>query len=182
MSQPVRAMPLISRLKSFLHKRAVDKFHTTNLSKAPANHFSSIKTVGILFDATHDVERDTVLGYARRLREEGIVVALLGFFNTKVEGIDFNFPYIDLKNLSFSQIPHGSQVEHFIQTPFDVLINLDTAMHKPLNYIAAASKALFKIGPAEGDHKHYDLMIAAPNHDLTNYIEQIKTTFNKIQG
>lgn len=180
--QRVRTMPLFSRLKSFLYQRAVNKFHSTNLAKAPAGLFSSIKSVGVLFDATHASDRELILGYANDLRAKGISVSLLGYFAAKIEGVDFKFDYIDLKNLSFAYIPHGEQVRTFINAPFDVLINLDSSMQKPLNYIAAASKALFKIGPAEGDHRHYDLMVTAPDKDLNTYIQHIKSTFNKIQG
>jgi hypothetical protein len=67
-------------------------------------------------------------------------------------------------------------------TPFDVLINLDTEMYRPVSYIAAASQALFKIGPAEGNHDHYDLMIATHGKDVNEYIEQIRSVFNKIEG
>jgi hypothetical protein len=120
--------------------------------------------------------------YRSRLQHTGITVTLFGYFNSKVEGITFPFDFIDLDNLSFAYLPEGEAVRKFIATPFDVLINLDTEMYKPISYIAAASHALFKIGPAEGDHNHYDLMVTTHGKDVNQYIEQIRSVFNRIEG
>lgn len=165
-----------------MHDRAMAKFRTTNLNKVPDNHFSEIKSVGIAFLASDAKDREEVLKYADYLKKTGFDVETFGFFNSKIKDITFPFKFIDLTNLSFAYLPLGEQVIEFINKPFDVLINLDTASHKPLNYIAAASKALFKIGPAHGNHAHYDLMIEMHEHDLARYIQDIRTTFNKIQG
>jgi hypothetical protein len=176
------AMPVIARLKKFLYQRAIRRYRSTNLNKVPENHFSVIRSVGILFDASQAHDREVILAYAERLRGSGIKVSLCGFFNSKVEGITFPFDFIDLKSVSFAGLPRGEHVEKFIEAPFDVLINLDMSLHRPLNYIAAASKALFKIGPAEGDQRHYDLLIGIPDRNMEKFIHEIRTTFNKIQG
>jgi hypothetical protein len=175
-------MAMMLRLKDFLHNRIVGRYHETNLEKAPADHFSSIRSVGILFDAADSRDRDIVLDYAEQLRSQGIQVWPLGYFNSKVEGITFKFDFIDLTKLSFAFIPKGERVKEFIAKPFDLLVNLDSSLHKPLNYIAAASKALFKIGPANGNHQHYDLMIEMQEQDISKYIQEIRKTFNKISG
>lgn len=175
-------MPLISRLKTFMHDRAMARFRTTNLNKVPDNHFSAIKSVGIVFVATDTKDREVVLKYVEYLKKTGIDVDILGFFDAKIKDVTFPFKFFDLTNLSFAFLPQGEQVSAFVHRQFDVLINLDTATHRPLNYIAAASRALFKIGPAHGNHAHYDLMIEMHQHDLARYIQDIRTTFNKIQG
>lgn len=175
-------MPVISRLKTFLHKRAIAKFRGTNLNKLPENHFSSIKSIGILFEAIEAKDREIVLEYAELLKKMGIDVWPFGFFNSKIKDITFPFEFIDLTHVTFAFLPEGKRIAEFIATQFDVLINLDTSSHRPLNYIAAASKALFKIGPAHGNHAHYDLMIEMHEKDLARYIQDIRTTFNKIQG
>ena len=180
--QSIVSMPVISRLKTFLHNRALARYPGTNLNMLPENHFSSIKSVGILFEAMDAKDREVVLGYAELLKKMGMDVSPLGFFNSKIKDITFPFDFIDLNNITFAFLPEGEKISKFIATPFDVLINLDTSSHRPLNYIAAASKALFKIGPAHGNHTHYDLMIEMHEKDLARYIQDIRTTFNKIQG
>ncbi len=180
--QSIAPMPLILNLKKFLHNRAIGKFRSTNLNRLPENHFSTIRSVGVLFEATDAKDREVVLDYSSNLRKSGIEVWPFGFFDSKIKDITFPFDFIDLKSITFAFLPEGERIAKFIATPFDVLINLDTSSHMPMNYIAAASRALFKIGPAHGNHAHYDLMIEMHERDIAGYIQEIRTTFNKIQG
>lgn len=181
-AQPRTDMALVLKIKDFLFKRALRKYKSTNLNHAPADLFAQIKTVGILFDAAEAKNREVILDYAGKLNSSGITTQLLGFIPSKVNGVSFSFDFIDVKNLSFSGIPQGQAIDNFINNRFDLLINLDTSMHKPLTYIAVASKAFFKIGPAHGEHHHYDLMISMQGNDIATYIQEIRTTFNKILG
>jgi hypothetical protein len=181
-TQPVNVMTLISRLKSLLYSRTLQKFHATNLNKVPVDHFSAIRTVGILLDASDSRHCRIIRDYQQKLTGMGVTSQLLGYYNSRVVDDPPDFPFFTAQQLSFAYIPKAGVADEFINTPFDVLINLDMKMHKPLSYIAAASKALFKIGPANGDHRHYDLMIHTPDGDLEKYLEEIRATFNKIQG
>ncbi|HLF65135.1 MAG TPA: hypothetical protein VI603_15330, partial [Saprospiraceae bacterium] len=95
-------MPVISRLKTFLHNRALARYHGTNLNMLPENHFSSIKSVGILFEAMDAKDREVVLGYAELLKKMGMDVWPFGFFNSKIKDITFPFDFIDLNNITFA--------------------------------------------------------------------------------
>lgn len=175
-------MTLLLDLRDFLYRRALRKFKDTNLSKAPDNHFGQIRKVGIIFDANEAKDREAVMAYADRLRKTGINVWIFGYFNTKIEDITFPFDFIDTTSLSFAHLPKGEKIRDFIGTKFDVLINLDTAQYPAVGYIAAASQALFKIGPANGNPAHYDLMVESSSQDLRKYIDDIRTIVNKISG
>jgi hypothetical protein len=178
----MQEMPLTTKLRNYLHERALRKYRGTNIDHAPVDLFNQIKSVGILFDANDARDRDAVLEFTAQLKAEGIDAWPFGFFNSKIEGLTFNFDYIDLNQLSFAYLPKGERIRKFIATEFDLLVNLDTAQYAPVNFIAAASKALFKIGPARGNPAHYDLMIDTAEKDLRKYIIEIRTTFNKISG
>lgn len=175
-------MAVLNKLKDFLYRQSLRKYRSTNLAKASPGHFKNIRSVGIIFDAMEARDRDVVLDYARTLKEGGIAVDILGYFNTKIEGPSFKVPYFDIRGLNFAGIPTGEHVHTFIQKPFDVLINLDQSDHKAINYVCAASQAIFKCGPAHGNPAHYDLMVAMQGGDLKAYLDQIRITFNKISG
>jgi hypothetical protein len=175
-------MPLISRFKVFLYYRALNKFRSTHLSKVKPDHFSKIRRIAIVFDPQNAEHRNVIKEYKHTLEEAGIQVSLFGYLDTKNPGITFDFPCIDQNSLSFAWIPKGQLVADFISTPFDVLINLDQAQHKPVNYICAASQAFFKIGPARGDSRHYDLMIDMQGNDIRRYLDEMRIIFNKIVG
>ena len=173
-------MPFLTRLRRFIYERALGRYTTTNVHQIGEKHFAEISSVGIVFDANEAADREAVLKYVDRLRNSGIEVWPFGFFHTRIMDVTFPFDFIDNTNLSFARLPKGERVREFIQTPFDVLINLDTVLYPPINYICAASRALFKIGPANGDPAHYDLMIDTHENTLERYIEEIRKTFKKI--
>lgn len=175
-------MPIVDKLRDYLHTRALRKFKATHLSQAPHNHFGQIRKIGILFDANEAGDREAVIEYADRLRKTGINVWIFGYFDAKIEQVTFPFDFFDKTHLSFAHLPKGEKVQQFINTRFDVLINLDVEQYPALNYIAAASQALFKIGPATADPLHYDLMIGSGSDNLRQYIDQIRSVFNKISG
>ncbi|NJM15859.1 MAG: hypothetical protein HC896_11270, partial [Bacteroidales bacterium] len=66
--------------------------------------------------------------------------------------------------------PISVTVESFIQTKFDILINLSLEPSYPIEYVVALSNAQFKVGKFEQDNLHLDLMI-----DLTKEMETFRT-------
>ena len=121
-------------------------------------------TIGIVFDPTENEEHDLVKKYVNYLKEMKKKVKAIGFYNIKdVPQSTYSkleFDYISLKDLSWNQSPAGVVVDNFIGEEFDVLIDLNTRDHFPLQYIASLSKAKFKVGKNAGpDTSIYDMVI-----------------------
>lgn len=174
-------MPYLDSLRKFLFKRRLKAFKTTNLHKVQEGHFKKIANIGVLFDATELDVRERIIQFAERQKEGGRRVKMLGFFNKKIDGISFSFPYFSLKDLNFAYIPKSREISDFVSEPFDVLICLDLQLRDPILYVSAASKAYFKIGPGSADSRFFDLMIETNSQDsLEEYIQTVKDTFNKI--
>ncbi|MCD8528766.1 MAG: hypothetical protein LRY27_02035 [Chitinophagales bacterium] len=72
-------------------------------------------------------------------------------------------------------MPDSDRIQKFENTSFDMLIVALTEECLPIEYIAAASKAKFKVGTFN-QHKtiYYDLMVDTnQNKDLKYLLEQI---------
>lgn len=174
-------MPYLESLRKFLFRRRLSSFNSTNLHKAGEGHFNKIRSIGIVFDATDLDTRERVMLFAKRQKEGGSKVKLLGFFNKKLDDISFSFPYFSLKDINFFYIPKSDAVDEFIREPFDVLICLDLQVQDVILYISAASQAIFKIGPGQEHSRYFDLLVdLKPSEGLEGYIKTIKETFNKI--
>ena len=171
---------MIERLKQKLFERAINRFDSTNLEQINSRHFDEIGSVGIIFEASNPAACETVMKFRHDLIHREKEVQILGFFNQKQVLVAMPFNYFTLEHLNFALVPKGDIVRQFIAQQFDVLINLDHESCQPLNYIAAASNAMFKIGPASGNYKHYDLMIDMPKFELQAFIQEIRHTFNQI--
>jgi hypothetical protein len=171
---------MIDKVKQLLYNRSLKRYQATNLDNIPNGHFTRVKTVGITFNAG-EIDQDVLLTFTNDLKNRDKDVTMLAFFAQKQDPSPQEFGYFTLGHLSFSGIPKSDVVEQFISREFDVLINMDYNAHPALNYVCAASRALFKIGPATGHARHYDLMIDMQDRfDLDNYIREIRKTFNLI--
>lgn len=170
---------MLTRLRDILHKRELARYRDTNIHLTEGDHFSKLRTIGITFDAGEDFE--PIMKFKRKLEEHKFDVTLLGYFNTREDPGVQRFNYFTNTTLNFKKIPTSEVALKFIETPFDILINLDLNNNLALNFVAAASSALFKVGKAGGNTEHYDLMIElSKGGKVAQFIKEIRQTVNSI--
>lgn len=172
---------MLTGLKQILYNRKLKRYKTTNLHKIPSDHFDNISSVGILFDAILEKDQKSVLRFQEKLKKSGKDVHVLGYFDQKEEPGPQSFSYFNAEAVGFAMTPSSDVAKQFTENPFDVFINLDFQLHAPTNYISAASRALFKIGPACGNSNHYDLMIdLGEDYKVNEFISEMQRVFNLI--
>jgi len=143
--------------------------------------FEKVRTVGIIFDATSTEDYDIVKRYVVYLREHLKKVKVIGFFSKKeIPTLTYSkleYDFFSLKELSWTGKPNSTVVTNFIAEEYDLLIDLNIHDHFPLKYIAALSKASFKVGKFDEDGMDiHDLMIDADNTKTVKYfLRQIDT-------
>ena len=82
-----------------------------------------IKTVGIIFDETYFKEKE---GLIQELVQRGIAeedIEILVFKNYIKKNQTFNWPFFSNKNLNWNATFDKTEVNNFINQPFDLLIN-----------------------------------------------------------
>jgi hypothetical protein len=144
--------------------------------------FDKAKRIGILFDATNPDNEVIVSAYKHNLQNSGKQVDMLAYVDDKLEHNTTLFKYFNRKNLNWSLQPTSSIVEQFIETPFDILLNLHIDTVPPLEYVSALSKAHLRVGQFRDDKEYcYDLMIDIPEEDnLGNFISQLDALLKAI--
>lgn len=123
------------------------------------------KNIGILYDATDKDTFEQMKDFFRDLKALGKNPVMLGYINyNQVTFHPLARPeadYFFLNQLNWYKKPMGRVVQNFIDEPFDILINLSTLPLFQLDYIAAASKAGFKVGRSGSKtDKIYDMTLA----------------------
>lgn len=126
--------------------------------------FGRARTIGIIYDATSDQDFELMKNYVRDIRNMGKDVVSLGYFNQKeLPNMRFMKLGLDLftrKALDWKLKPHSPVVSSFLQRDFDILICFNLEHSVPLTYIAAHSKAVFKIGLYDNrNSKLFDFII-----------------------
>lgn len=161
---------LKQELKSIGHIRQPNQFN-----------FEKIKTVGIVFDATGTEDFEIVKRYVVYLREHLKKVKVIGYFSTKeIPALTYSkleYDFFSTKELNWMGTPNSVIIRNFINEEFDLLIDLNIHDHFPLKYIAALSKAKFKVGKFnENDIEIHDMMIDADGTKTVKYfLRQIDT-------
>ncbi|MBL0052241.1 MAG: hypothetical protein IPP29_12380 [Bacteroidetes bacterium] len=172
-----------NRIADYLLQREI-KHHKRN---AKTVSFVHARTIGILYDATHEDDYETIKEYVKHFRDQKKEVLALGYVDLKEMpamrfsklGLDF----FTFKNLNWVLKPAHPMVDKFIHANFDILINLNIQKCLPLKYLAAITKASFKIGRYESRHQQYlDFMIKTNESVTLKQFIELTNKYIKIIG
>lgn len=169
-------MNVIERSKIFVGNRAIRSGTKSLKRNISSCNIQEAKSLGILFNATHMVSFEIVKGLVKNLSKENKNIMVLGFVNSK-QLIDHylyrkGFEFFTKKQLNWFHKPEGENIDAFINTPFDILLNLSLEETYPTKYIMALSKAKFKVGKYSEENEFADFMID---------IEQEKAAMNALK-
>lgn len=126
--------------------------------------FNQAKKIGILYDASNEKNYLLVKKMVQDIRDAHKDVCALGYINAKNlpenRYIKLGLDFFTKKHLNWYKKPVGPTIDNFVKENFDVLINLNIESVYPLRYIAAATKASFKIGRFNNSNAGYcDFML-----------------------
>lgn len=171
----------IQKLRSKLFKSALKKELQYKRFTRKSLSLEEAHSVGILFDATNPEMRQTVLNFARRLKNQDKKVRLLGYIHTNQKEDNPSFPHFKKKEVDFSFRPKTETAKEFLSRNFDLLINLSPKNLPWLDYLAALSPAKFRVGQVSENTAAYDLMIETRQPgNLEHFIRQMEYFLNKM--
>jgi hypothetical protein len=141
---------------------------------------SRIKKIGIIWDATRTIDFSTLSRFHQKMHERGVDVKVLGYYPGKelpdqYTAIRF-LSCIRRKELSFFYVPLSTEADVFMNTRFDVLIDINFDRVFPLRYMTALSSSFFKVGlfGSEADSSVFDLMMEIKKPvQVENYLTQV---------
>ncbi len=173
---------LIMGLINWLRNRSLRK-KLKQLQRSPgAVNVENAQSIGLIFEAVHSDVRQSALAYAEKWRKKGKKVELLAFLDLKKVEEDLPFPYFSKREIDWLKRPQGPSVQHFLNTPIDILICLSAHPGPALQYLVAISPAPLKVGAYEEDKESYfDMMIDPGNkEDVNFFLKQVDFYLEKI--
>ena len=175
-------MQLIEQIRIRFHQKNLEKDLPKQQPKRASMYLDNAASVGILFDGTEPEEREAVLNYAEQLRKQGKKVKVLAFFNNKLKGEQFAYPAFNRLQMDWTLRPNSREAVEFKEQAFDLLLNLTKKTVLPLDYLAALSKAKFRVGPFTEKTYCYDLMIdTSGKMDLKAFLQQVVFYMKKLR-
>jgi hypothetical protein len=171
------------KLAKYVFRKATEK----KRAKREAIALSNAKSIGILYDATHQSQVNIVAKFVESLKIQGKAVTIFGFYNKKklpqnISNSKSN-EIISRTDLNWYGIPKKNAYAMMANEPFDVLLSLYTWHCVPLLIISASSKAKFRIGKYFSDAINcFDFMLNIDNNaPLENFLTQIEDFSTKFK-
>lgn len=142
-------------------------------------NLSEANKIGIVYYLPDEETYNKVTTFVKRLQEMGKSVKALGYVENKgltgyfLPKLSYDFLYPS--GLSWNFKPVSDAAKDFMQSEYDILIDLTTEDILPLLYVTGLSKARFKTGmQSDAKNTYLDLMISlSEDGELDELIEQI---------
>jgi len=174
-------MGFINETRTKLHEHFLEKELKNHHNSHASIDFDDAKSVGILFDGTLLTDREAIQKFARKLKSQGKEVKMLAYVDGDQKDGDFVFPHFTKKEVDWTLRPKSQKALEFAEHRFDILINLAANGVIPLEYIAALSKAKFRVGPSTDKIYCYELMIdTSKQTDTLSFLHQVTFFLNKM--
>lgn len=166
-----------------LKKNAIKKNVEIHLGKRDTNqNISNLKTLAVLIDASQSINIVSLLKLANELGVKSDGLKVMGYKEDHKEIMDDkDAAYYSDKSFGVSGAIKSKSLQDFIDRDYDVLINFYEENSLELNYVAAASKAKFKVGFAAVDNRINDLIIGATTNDTNLFIAELKKYLKILQ-
>jgi hypothetical protein len=151
--------------------------------------FDKVKTIGLVWDASATVDFPSISRFYQKMHDRGTDVRVIAYYPEKelpdrYTAIRF-LTCIKKDETSFFYLPSSREVDTFIRSSFDVLIDLNFTSELPLSYITTLSLASFKVGLTGSylGHETFDLMMELKKpvqvenylNEIIRYLEMIKS-------
>ncbi|MDH7448264.1 DUF6913 domain-containing protein [Aquimarina sp. 2201CG14-23] len=150
--------------------------------KSQAKGVSNIQSLAVLIDASQSVNVLSVVKLANELGVKSERLKVMGYKEDQKEiSDDKDAAYYNDKSFGVGGTVKSNSLNEFIQKEYDVLINFYSESKLELDYVAAASKAKFKVGFAEIDNRINDLVIGAANQNTNLFISELKKYLKILQ-
>lgn len=140
----------------------------SNKQQRRITSFRSVKTIGILYDATLEDTVKEIKKAAQKLKALNKEIYTLGFINKKALPSN-RVPHTKedfycRKDLHWYDLPVKERIGRFANEEFDYLLNVYTNDHLPLVGVSAMSKAHCRLGTFHRKYVGcYDFMLSEKN-------------------
>lgn len=159
-----------NKIKDFIIKNNVKK-RLTNVKHIDSS--DAIKTIGIIFDENLSNQKESMLSTLARHGFQSNQIEFLVFRALIKKNEVFNYPVFSMDDLNWSGVFSSERTNQFIQKKFDLLISYYQEEKPALLLLTHQTKANFKVGFADVDHRLHHFMIQSETTNAAVFIEEL---------
>jgi hypothetical protein len=144
------------------------------------DNINNAKTIGLVWDAANPDEFLILSRFCQKMAEKNIEIKIIGYYSgkelpDKLTAIRY-LTCLRKEDLNITYRPASQEANTFINTRFDILIDINFRDLFPLRYISYLSAAGFKVGifDSERENSPFDLMMDFnKTTDINTYLNEV---------
>lgn len=156
-------MNLFTDIRKNIGSAMIRKQAEKNKRKKKVCNLQNASNLAVLFGYTTQKDFQEIKQLLRTLNYEGHKLYVIGYVDDKIlptyMSSEKSINYITKDNLSWLYKPQNEFFKAFVNTDFDILINLDIHDSLPIQYLCSSSVARFKVGGYSASSDLLDFMI-----------------------
>ena len=143
-------------------------------------NINNAKSIGLVWDASNPDDFSVLTQFHQKMTEKNIDVKILGYFPgkylpDKLTAIRY-LTCLKEEDINITYRPVSGEANSFINTRFDILIDINFKNVFPLKYISYLSMAGFKVGIFDTGNENppFDMMMdLKKSTDINTYLTQV---------
>lgn len=144
------------------------------------------KNIGMICEITDEDSYKNIFYIFTQLQEHGHNIKLIGYIDEKIVPFyclpQLSADYFCQKQLNWYGRPNMIQVDDFIKTEYDMLLDFNASYHSAIRTILALNKSKFIVGHTAENQDLYDLYIDTATTDAYNFLESVSKYTQKLTG
>ncbi|MBC7383304.1 MAG: hypothetical protein H7296_10000 [Bacteroidia bacterium] len=172
-------MKLIDKIKNKIGRFLLHKGISKNKNGRSLPSFEQLLDIGIVYNANEKNNEEKINLFANYLRGQGKKVFMLGYVDAKIlppsKKFHITSEYFWKEKLTKFNLPDAVKIGRFLETPFDLLMNIYYEDELPLQAISVYSRAKYRIGAKIPNALVYNdtVIDTSTNKDLQNLASQM---------
>lgn len=169
-------------LKGFKEKSNINYINAQLKKRVVTQANTKVRTIGIIFNSEKNANVasfETIVNSLGITKNSIKIVA----FKPELKEEEYYNPTYTLKHIGWRGKIKDKNLEKFLNTEFDLLINYYKADVVALKVMSVSSKAKFKVGILESDERINDLIIKTEINDFNTFVLELNkylSILNKI--
>ncbi len=158
-------MGFFTETRLYIGNSILDKKASRFARKPFYRNFANVRNIGIVWDASKPEEFTILAKFYQKMHERNIDVTVIGYYQGKELPDQYTairyLTCIRKREVNFFYMPVSAEADKFINTRFNLLIDINFDKQFPLTCISVLSKAGFRVGLLDTENYSdiFDLMM-----------------------
>lgn len=144
------------------------------------NNLGNSHKIGLVWDGSNTADFKSIASFYNDMLKINIQTDIICYYPDKVLPDEYTairyLKCVKKSDLNLWYIPQSPDIDEFINTPYEILIDINDNNYFPAEYMTVLSRAEFKVGPDCSPYRDkLDMTIKIEDkYETAYYIEQVK--------